>query len=854
MMSLPEISNSPPTDGKKGKTMKRIVSFLLTVIMLVSVVPAVNVSAADENIPFIDVKKTDWFYEAVFFSYTNGLFKGTNSAGTLFSPTNSMSRAQLATTLFRLSGANEADYQGESKFPDVPSNNWMTAAANWANEKGYVQGNDKGEFMPTKTLNRQTLATMIYRYAKDQYGEMEVNQNSFDRFGDKNKTADWAKEAVMWAVSVELINGTGANVNGAPTLAPQKSATRAQVAQILMNYSIKNIGGETPVGSFTLGGADISEFVIIYGVTNTYDNESNSAIEVAEYLFKGIKNAVGVELAVYSDTERPYVDGAKEILIGKTNREDAGVVSVDRSNFGNYTYCYEMQGNHLILASNEIFLGTYYAANMFLDDILGVKYFGQGLFSYTSIKNASIEDGCYSKGDSYYEYTSNFIDGGDDPFLGNFGEGVFVNASHNLPALACNGECGYEGNIIDYGHHQVHYLHSNPCLTADDKIDTIIKNVGLNLEDDLGDDKDKFAIVWLNQDDSATYCKCEQCLAAYRVWGRSGPYVQILTYVSDYYSAEYPNVHFASFSYRHTQSAPNTVDEIKAGVYEAYFEKYGDHKYVAPKDVTPPENCVVFVKTDDSACASHAKMDPDCPRNVDYVNRIAGWCKIFDNVCLHQFATGDSFEHTPFPNIYSTWQEYDFIREYPNVTWLRTCGLNGNSADMEIMRAYLHSRMYYDNDMSWNDYSNMINDYLKAAYGPGWSYIREYIDITEKLSEENHFWSYNSGYTSKWDVVITEEQWRSKYGYEYMAELFDKAFALCDTDEQRNNLEILSMCIRYIECQLAYRDYKASGKDADFNRYTELSSVYIADLNSLGLHAPEDWQYNQDPDSWHKPD
>jgi len=830
--------------------MKRFISILLIVMMLFAAIPS---SAAENKLPFIDVKEGQWFYEAVKYSYNEGIFKGTNAAGTTFSPNRTMTRAEFATTLFRLAGESDADYKGETGFPDVPAGTWMSAPAKWASEKGYVKGNDKGQFMPSVTLDRQTLATMLYRFASDYFNTSDVKESALAKFNDNTSVASWAKDATVWATSVELINGTGANVKGAPTLAPKMAASRAQVAQILMNYSNKNIGGEYPVGSFTLGGSDISEFSIVYGTTYTYDG-TNGGREVAEYVYNGIRNAVGVELAVYSDNEHPYVDGAKEILIGKTNRETDGVVNVDRSNFGNYTYMYEMQGDHLIIASNEVFLGTYYGANMFLDDILGVKYFGQGLFSYTSLKNASIENGVRSEGDNHFEYTSNFLSGGEDEFLGNFGEGVFVNASHNLPALACNGECGYEGNIIDYGHHLEHYLHSNPCLTADDKIDTIIKNVGLNLEEELGEDKDRFAIVWLNQDDSATYCDCDQCMLAYRVWGRSGPYVQILTYVSNYYSAEYPNVHYASFSFRHTKSAPFTVDEMKAGAYEGYIEKYGDNKYVPPKDITPPENCIVFVKTDDTACSAHAKTDPNCPRNVDYVKRMTGWCKIFKNVCLHQFATGDAFEHTPFPNIHKTWDEYQFVNSYPNITWLRTCGLNSGSADFEDMRAYIHSRMYYDHDMTWNEYSTMLNDYLKAAYGPGWSYIREYIDVISKLSEANHWWTYNSGHTCAWDDVLTEAQWRGENGYKYMSELFDKAFALCDTDEQREYTEKTSMCMRYIECQLAYRDYKASGKDADFKKYTELSSAYIADLNRLGLEAPEDWQYNEDPDSWHKPD
>ena len=215
--------------------MKKTVSLFLAVIMLLCT--ASLGSYGENELPFTDVKEEHWFYDAVSYSYKEGIFKGTNEEGTVFSPDRAMTRIEFATTLFRLAKADDAKYQGKSDFPDIPEDSWMTAPANWANERGYVLGNDKGQFMPNVTLDRQTLATMLYRFASDMLDTSDVSGSELEGFNDAQDVSSWAKEAVIWAVSAKLINGTGKAINGKPTLAPDMAASRAQVSQILMNYS-----------------------------------------------------------------------------------------------------------------------------------------------------------------------------------------------------------------------------------------------------------------------------------------------------------------------------------------------------------------------------------------------------------------------------------------------------------------------------------------------------------------------------------------------------------------------------------------------------------------------------------------
>jgi len=219
--------------------MKKLLTFFLMTAILIGCIP-LGITAEDSNLPFIDVKTGDWFYEAVEYSYNNGIFKGTNTEGTEFSPLRKMTRAEFATTLFRASGANEEAYSGNTGFSDVPAGKWMSASVKWAAEMGYVKGTGGNKFNPNGTLDRQQLATMLFRYVATSFDTSNVNSDVLNNFSDGDTVADWAKDAMIWAASLKLING-----NDKGMLVPANFATRSQVAQILLNFSKVFVGSDS---------------------------------------------------------------------------------------------------------------------------------------------------------------------------------------------------------------------------------------------------------------------------------------------------------------------------------------------------------------------------------------------------------------------------------------------------------------------------------------------------------------------------------------------------------------------------------------------------------------------------------
>ena len=136
----------------------------------------------------------------------------------------------FVTVLYRMEGEPKSDYA--MTFKDVPENTWYTEAVRWAAENGIVNGFDEETFGPNNQLTREQLATILCRYANWKGIMTTLGETTpLTGFTDTRDVSDWAIKSVRWAVSVGIIQGVGND-----TISPKTSATRAQVATMLMRY------------------------------------------------------------------------------------------------------------------------------------------------------------------------------------------------------------------------------------------------------------------------------------------------------------------------------------------------------------------------------------------------------------------------------------------------------------------------------------------------------------------------------------------------------------------------------------------------------------------------------------------
>ena len=178
------------------------------------------------DLPYRDVRANDWFYDAVKFVSDEKLMTGTGA--NTFAPNLTTTRGMIVSILYRLEGGPQIN--GSSPFTDVKDDDWYGDAVRWAERAGVVSGTSATTFAPNAAITREQLAAILMNYANYKHENTSARAD-LSKYSDAGKISSWANDVMAWAVSKGYISGMTAT-----TLAPQGSATRAQVAAILQRY------------------------------------------------------------------------------------------------------------------------------------------------------------------------------------------------------------------------------------------------------------------------------------------------------------------------------------------------------------------------------------------------------------------------------------------------------------------------------------------------------------------------------------------------------------------------------------------------------------------------------------------
>ncbi len=182
--------------------------------------------ASDVELPFLDVDKTDDYYDDVAGVYAKGLMFGMSDSS--FGPAISTERAMIVTILYRLEG--EPAVTGTAPFSDIAADQYYTNAVIWAAQTGVAAGYPDGSFQPTKTITREEMAAFFYRYAVLK-GYTTAYEGNVHGYLDADSISDYAITSVNWA----LANGYLLDSNN--YILPQSLGNRAQLAIFLNRFS-----------------------------------------------------------------------------------------------------------------------------------------------------------------------------------------------------------------------------------------------------------------------------------------------------------------------------------------------------------------------------------------------------------------------------------------------------------------------------------------------------------------------------------------------------------------------------------------------------------------------------------------
>ena len=193
-----------------GKSVGSVKSYTFENISRSHTIKATFVKAGQVNpqtgvdLPFEDVKESDWFYESVKYVFDKGLMAGIGE--TTFAPNITTTRGMIVTVLHRMEGSPAVT--GANPFDDVAAGKWYAEAIKWAAENELVGGYGDGKFGPEDSTTREQLAAILMNYAKlkgyDVSGKADLSG-----FSDTDKISDWAAATLAWANAKGLISGTG---------------------------------------------------------------------------------------------------------------------------------------------------------------------------------------------------------------------------------------------------------------------------------------------------------------------------------------------------------------------------------------------------------------------------------------------------------------------------------------------------------------------------------------------------------------------------------------------------------------------------------------------------------------------
>ena len=172
--------------------------------------------------PFTDVPKTAWCRADVEYVWQHGIMKGIST--TKFGPDTKMTRAMFVTVLYRMEGSPSVEGMQIPAFTDIGAK-WCYDAIIWAYNAGVTLGKTATTFAPNDSITRAEIVTMVYRYS----GSPTVS--GVPNFTDAASVGAWARDAIIWATSVGVVNGYTDGSFG-----PNKTALRSEMAAMLHRY------------------------------------------------------------------------------------------------------------------------------------------------------------------------------------------------------------------------------------------------------------------------------------------------------------------------------------------------------------------------------------------------------------------------------------------------------------------------------------------------------------------------------------------------------------------------------------------------------------------------------------------
>lgn len=216
------------------KRIQRIGAALLALVLSASLLPYAYAALSLGD--YVDLEPDKWYVQGIGFCLENGLMSGRGRRVKYFDPNEPVTRAQLATILWRMEG--EPTTGLTMQYTDVYETSWYADAVRWAQASDVMDGYTVLEFAPNDTVTREQLALILWRYARYRNGFVPtIDDPEFDTSIDLVYLSPDAAAAMRWALGFGIMTYTK-TWRGKNMLMPQEELSRATMATILMRFCL----------------------------------------------------------------------------------------------------------------------------------------------------------------------------------------------------------------------------------------------------------------------------------------------------------------------------------------------------------------------------------------------------------------------------------------------------------------------------------------------------------------------------------------------------------------------------------------------------------------------------------------
>ncbi|MBQ7827032.1 MAG: DUF4838 domain-containing protein [Clostridia bacterium] len=563
------------------------------------------------------------------------------------------------------------------------------------------------------------------------------------------------------------------------------------------------------VGSITIAGADLSEYVIVCP-----EDADESQKFAADELRRFLGDACGIYPEIVTET-----GGYAITLVCDTTGEA----------YGDEAFNVKSHEKGITITGGR-WRGCMYGVYDFLEECIGYRFYYRNIAAKGEIEAADVylyeaESVVLGTDIDHTEHPSipvrdTYGSGTSSPALKYNGERFRGNAKYGGYGgivKACHGYIGYisDAELHEMGYYAGYDYGINPCYTSEELnellIERILENCRYRVSRGAVPGKD-FTTVDIAQHDIGTFCTCEDCVDIYSKYGGvAGATVNLANMVAEALEPEFPELAVGILAYYGSDVPPRNIT-IHENVYISY--------------------CFYVSLNGYFECGNHSINGSECSTNKYFAELYDGWAELTDNLYVWYY---------PFQAYYLAYSSPYTFNIYKDIKYLAECNTYGiflhgegdsinQTYNTGLINFYMAQRMMWNADITEEEYHEVLKEYLWLAYGDGYEFVYDYITIMEEAADRKGcFCGFHSAFMAKLDMSYL------KSNMDLLLELRENAIKYARNSEQEMLCDRLFASVLYYELAVFHNDMWVNGDDTSKSEYKEKLEYFLTNYRSFPI-------------------